>query len=125
MDARTLARGLAANRLLFGVNYLVRPQAAGPSWIGRAARAPGTQVMTRAQGARDIALALGALRALASENTSEARVWMGGHALADGADLVATWLARDGIPRRSGTLALALAAGSTAVAVWSAMGLGE
>lgn len=50
---------LALNRVLFGVGYLAAPQRTAESWIGRAARKQGTQVFTRALGARD--LALGAL----------------------------------------------------------------
>src|SRR4051794_22942061 len=62
---KTLAAGLAVNRTLFGLNYLLRPQQARSSWIGRAAKKPGTQVMIRSQGVRDIALGAGALRAAA------------------------------------------------------------
>src|SRR3954454_15555131 len=123
MQTRTLAQGLAANRVLFGLGFLLRPQAAGPSWIGRAARQPGTQVITRAQGARDVALGLGALRALAAPQRRDAWAWLAGHAIADGADLAATWAARDALPRSSRTIALTFAAGSVGVAAWSAAGV--
>jgi hypothetical protein len=62
---RTLATGLAVNRILFGVNFLRSPTRAGRLWIGgRAARRPENRVFGRALGARDLALGLGALRAL-------------------------------------------------------------
>lgn len=121
---RILAGALAVNRILFGANYLARPASAGPSWIGRAARKPGAQVMIRSQGARDLALGLGALSALVRRD-GEARAWMAAHALADGVDAAATWAARDRLPRRRARLALAIAAGSTAVALLGAARLGR
>jgi hypothetical protein len=117
---RLLAGALAVNRIGFGANYLVRPQSAGPTWVGRVAQAPGAQVMIRSQGARDIALGLGALWALGTGG--DAHSWMVAHAIADGADTAATWAARKHLPD-DGRLALALAAGSTAIAVVSAVGL--
>jgi hypothetical protein len=119
---RILAGALAVNRILFGANYLVRPGSAEPSWIGRAARKPGAQVMIRSQGARDVALGLGALWALA--RGGDARAWMAAHAVSDGADAVATWAALDRLPRRRARRALAIAGGSTAVAVLGAARLG-
>jgi hypothetical protein len=124
MDApRILAGGLAVNRTLFGLSYLVRPQSAQKSWIGRAARLPGTQVMTRSQGIRDVALGAGALRALARDDAREARAWMAGHALVDLADLLITWAARDRLPRSASRLAIRVAGLSTAVAGIAAAGL--
>jgi hypothetical protein len=120
---RLLAGALAVNRTAFGTKYLVQPRSAGDSWIGRAARAPGTQVIVRSQGARDIALGLGALVALLRGREGEARAWMAAHALADGADTAATWVARDRLPASQARLALAIAGASTAAAIVSAAGL--
>jgi hypothetical protein len=117
---RILAGGLAVNRILFGANYLVRPQSAGPGWIGRAAaRPPGSRVMIRSQAARDVGLGLGALWALARGRNGEARAWMAAHALADGVDTATTWSARKRLPK-NGTMALAIAGASTAVALLGA-----
>jgi hypothetical protein len=121
--ARILAGGLAVGRILFGAGYLARPRNAGRSWIGRAARKPGAQVMVRSQAARDIALGSGALWALARRPDAEARAWMLAHALADGVDTAVTWAARDRLPKRRARLALAVAGGSTAVAAIGAAGL--
>jgi hypothetical protein len=124
MDAaRLLAGGLAANRILFGASYLARPRNAGQSWIGRAARKPGAQVIVRSQAARDIALGAGALWALARRPDADARAWMLAHALSDGVDTAVTWAARDRLPKRRARLALVVAGGSTAVAVLGAAGL--
>lgn len=121
--SRILAGGLAVNRTLFGLGYLARPESAQKSWIGRAAKLPGTQIMTRSQGIRDVALGAGALRALARNDAREARAWMTGHAVVDLTDLVITWTARDRLPRKAARLAIGVAGASTAVAGISAVGL--
>jgi hypothetical protein len=113
--AKTLAVTLAANRALFGVNYLLRPQQARTSWIGRAAKKPGTQVMIRSQGIRDVALGAGALQAVARDDGTDLRAWMLGHTISDLTDLAATWAARGGLPRRQAALAMAIAGVSTLV----------
>jgi hypothetical protein len=48
---------------------------------------------------------------------------MAGHALSDGADLVATWAARRRLPRRRARLAMTIAGVSTLAAAASAAGL--
>jgi hypothetical protein len=121
--ARIMAGGLALNRIAFGLNYVLRPQSAASTWIGRTAKQPATQVMTRSQGIRDVALGGGALLALARGEAGEARVWVAAHALSDATDLAATWLARDRLPRRSARLALGVAGASTAVAAAAAAGV--
>src|ERR671923_1659159 len=99
MDVRSAARGLALNRIVFGLNFVVRPAAVGTTWVGTAAarRAP-TQVLARGLGARDIALGAGALAALQRGDDDAARKWMAAHALADGTDLAATLAASDRLP---------------------------
>jgi hypothetical protein len=121
--ARIMAGGLAVNRIAFGLNYVLRPESAAPSWIGRTAKKPATQVMTRSQGIRDVALGGGALLALARGEPLEARIWVAGHALADATDFVATWAARDRLPRRGSRLALTVAGLSTIVAAAAAAGI--
>jgi Domain of unknown function (DUF4267) len=117
MDAaKTLAVVLALNRTAFGLNYLFRPEQARASWIGRAARKPGAQVMIRSQGVRDVTLGLGALRTVVRGDAQELRAWMTGHAACDLADLVVTWTARNRLPRKQVRLAMAVAAASTAIA---------
>src|SRR5437764_9543165 len=98
MTVRQLATGLALNRCAFGVGYLLAPARTGRGWIGAVAAHPATRVFTRALGARDLALGLGALRALCSGDDGEARAWLAAHALADGADLLATQAARRSLP---------------------------
>lgn len=114
--ARTLALGTGLSRILFGAGYLIRPGQARPSWIGRAARKPATQVVVRSQAARDIGLGGGALYAVTRGDRGELSRWMLAHALADGTDLVATWAARDALPKRRARLAMVVAAGSALAA---------
>jgi hypothetical protein len=98
MTVRALATGLAVNRCAFGIGYLLAPERTARGWIGAIAGHPATGVFTRALGARDLALGLGALRALRSGDDEQARAWLAGHALADGTDLVATLAARRALP---------------------------
>jgi hypothetical protein len=120
MSSRPFAIALSLNRLAFGLRFVLQPAEAGRSWIGkRAARRSQTQVFARALGARDLALGLGALRALAQHDQAAARAWMAGHAISDGTDVVATLIAKDDLPRGAVLFALGMAGASTAIAVWS------
>jgi hypothetical protein len=121
--AKGLAIGLALSRVGFGLNYLLRPDQARTSWIGRAARQPGTQVIVRSQGIRDVALGAGALRAAARGDARELRAWVAGHTASDLADLVATWLARDDLPKRRAKLAMAVAGAATVTGAAATVGL--
>jgi hypothetical protein len=113
--AKTLATALGVNRALFGVNYLLRPDQARTSWIGRAARKPGARVMIRSQGVRDVALGGGALRAVVRGTAPELRAWMVAHTVSDLADLVATWAARKDLPTRRARFAMTVAGASVLV----------
>jgi hypothetical protein len=116
MDAsKTLAAALAVNRVGFGLSYLVRPQQARTSWIGRAARKPGAQVIIRSQAVRDVALGAGALRAIARGDVHELRAWVGSHVLCDLVDLLVTYDARDDLPKRRARLAMGIAGASVFV----------
>ena len=124
MSVRPFAVALALNRTAFGLRFLLQPEEAGRVWIGkRAAKRSQTQVFARAVGARDLALGLGALRALQQEDAAAARAWMAAHTLADGSDVVATLIARDDLPRGAFAFALGMAAVSTALGAWSATSL--
>jgi len=116
---------LAANRVLFGIGYLIWPDRVGFGWIGRSARRPQTQVLTRihvltrALGAREEVLGLGALAALRNGGAA-ARPWFAAHLGADATDVAATLIARDDLPRSGFRFATAMAGASTAVAALGA-----
>jgi hypothetical protein len=114
MSTTTLATGLAINRLLFGLGFVLAPERSARSWIGGAAGVSGGRIMVRATGARDLALAVGALAAMRSG--TDARPWFGAQVVSDATDLLATWAERDGLSRLSTVYALTVGGASTAVA---------
>jgi hypothetical protein len=118
---RTLATALAANRLAMGLGFVAVP-AGARSWIGRSAGDPRTQVMTRAVGARDVALGAGALRALRSGD-GDPRQWLAAQAVADVVDFAATLAVADRLSRAQRGFALAMAGGSAAIAIAGAVAL--
>jgi hypothetical protein len=105
---RILTGLISFGRLLFGVAFIAEPKLMERAWIGKQARLPGAQLLTRAVGARDLALGLGGLQAL-TRNDGSARPWLAAAAVCDAVDFGATWTAGRGIPRqaRSGVLAIA------------------
>jgi hypothetical protein len=114
MTVRKLAIGLASNRVVFGLGFVLAPAQAAKSWIGPVASRPGSQVMVRAAGARDLALGLGALAALFSG--ADARPWLAAHLASDATDFAATWAARRELGPARSAYALSMAGASTAVA---------
>jgi len=116
---RGFAGVLAANRTLFGLGYLIAPDRMGEAWVGRKAGAEQVQVLTRALGARDLVLGVGALAAMRTRDGSE-RGWFAAHTVADGTDLVATIIARKRLPAKSFRFALGMAGASTAIAALGA-----
>jgi len=78
-----------------GAALLVAPGMARV-WVGEPAAEPGGKALTRALGARDLALGVGLLRAV--RGGGDVGPWLGAGMLADGADLAATLLAWDRLP---------------------------
>jgi hypothetical protein len=114
MNVRPLATGLAVNRVLFGTGFVVAPERSSRGWISIDGATAGGRVMTRATGARDIAIGLGALRALRSG--ADARPWFAAQLVSDASDFLATWAERRELPALSVAFALTAAGASTAVA---------
>jgi hypothetical protein len=111
-----LARGLALNRISFGVGLIVAPGLYARSWVGsNAAGADATKVLARALGARDLALGAGGLLALRAGDRERARRWFAAQGVTDAVDLVATLASRD-LPPAPRIFAVVMAAGSTAIA---------
>src|SRR5215216_3840698 len=96
MNARSLARLQALGRLGFGAGMMVAPAALAGAWVGGIADRREGQAIAIGLGARDVALALGALRALDAGYGS--RAWIRAGMVADAADLVGTLRARDRVP---------------------------
>jgi hypothetical protein len=116
MDVADLARGLALNRISFGVGLILLPGLYARSWVGSdAAREESTKLLARALGGRDLVLGTGGLLALRAGETERARRWFAAQGVTDAVDLVATLAARD-VPLPARVFAASMAAGSTAVA---------
>jgi hypothetical protein len=118
MKLSDLGPVLAVNRCAFGLGYLVAPARTGRGWVDRSAADPGTQVMIRGLGVRDLGLGLGALAAL-QKGDQAAKPWFAAHAAADTADLVATLAAGRALPARRIVFA-SLMAGASAAIAWAA-----
>src|SRR5215210_1684662 len=97
---RILAGLISVGRFLFGVAFIAEPKLMERAWIGKQARLPGAQVLGRAVGARDLAVGLGGLQALA-RNDASAQPWLAAAAVCDAVDFAATLAAGRGIPRQA------------------------
>jgi hypothetical protein len=65
--------------------------------------------MIRSQGVRDVALGVGALRALVRGDERELRAWIAGYAVSDSVDFATTWSAREHLPKRRARVSMAIA----------------
>lgn len=116
MDPKSLARLLAASRVLIGAALFAAPSLAGRRWIGPDADRPGTAVVLRGLGARDVALGLGVVAAL--EAGTSPRRWLEAGALADLGDGTAMVFAGDGVSTTARAATAAVAASAAALGVW-------
>ena len=119
---RILAGLISFGRFLFGVAFLAEPKLMERAWIGKQARLPGAQLLTRAVGARDFALGLGGLQAL-TRNDGSARPWLAAAAVCDAVDFGATWAAGRAIPSQARTGVLAIAGVSSLLSAVTAAGI--
>ena len=119
MNAALTARLIAAGRVGFGLTLMASPGRATALWLGDDADRPGTRVVTRGLGARDLALGAGAL--VVPE--SLLRPWVAAAIVADAADLVATVAAGDALPLAGRILVGAMASGALALGVTARAGL--
>ena len=109
----TFVRVLAVGRIVAGVAMILKPEETVGGWIGgRTASLGGTQAVTQAMGARDLALGAGALAAFA--RGSDARTWVALGAFCDVVDLAATLTGED-IPLGGRVIVTAMATGAIAV----------
>jgi len=116
MDARSLARLQALGRLVLGAGLVATPALVAGGWVGGVARKPEGQVLAVGLGARDVAIALGSLRAIGAGYGAGG--WIRAGMLADAADLAATVRARDGLPSLAAPAVALLAGGSLVLGAW-------
>jgi hypothetical protein len=110
---KAAAAFLLLSRTGFGAAYVVQPQRA-VSWVGAPANRPGGRILTRALGARDLALCAGTLNALRRGARQEASIWFLGQAVADAVDLRATWSERGRLKPSQAALGIGMTGISTA-----------
>jgi hypothetical protein len=116
MDARSLARGQALGRLALGAGLVFSPGVVAGGWVGGVADRREGQALAIGLGARDVGLALGALRALRAGRGAGA--WLRAGMLADAADMVATLRARDSMSPLAVPVVTAMAGGSLLLGAW-------
>jgi hypothetical protein len=121
MSRKHLVIGYAALRIGYAAALLASPGRTARPWVGSAAAEPAAAIALRGLGARDLALAAGALAAAVSGGA--ARPWLAACAVSDAVDLTATLIADgDALPSRAkpGTAAAAgsFGAAGAALAAW-------
>lgn len=122
-DAVRGAEALALLRVGLGVAAWVAPERVTDPWVGPSDDPGPRAVLSRALGARDVALGLGAL--LAARGHKGVRGWVEAGGLADAGDLVATLIAFRRLPRLTRWALLAVTGGAVAAAVVLAPSLAE
>jgi len=121
---RILAAVISLGRFLIGAIFIANPKIMDQAWIGKQAKLPGSQLLSRAVGARDLTLGAGGLQA-AVRNDGSARPWLAAAAVCDAVDFGATYTAGRGIPRSARTSVLGIAALAAALSLIAAAGTGK
>ena len=116
MSQRTLARLQALGRLAIGGGLVVAPSVVAGGWVGGVADKRDGQALAIGLGGRDVAIALGTLRALRAGHG--AGPWLRAGIVADAADLAGTLRARDQLPPLAVPVVAAIAGGSVLLGAW-------
>ncbi len=108
---------VAAGRVALGLTALAWPSVPARPWVGGSADDLAVRVLARALGARDLALGLGALTALArtAEEPGSASAWVAAGALSDALDVAASLSSWRELPRATRWLVAASAGGAALV----------
>jgi hypothetical protein len=117
---RAVANFLSIARIVIGGGLIVAPQLATPMWIGRRGLTPAARLLTRALGARDMAIGIGVLGGLRSD--ADLRPWLAAGMLADATDLVATIVEREDVPNTALPLVVATAGTGVALGAFALLG---
>lgn len=118
MDPLDTVRALNAGRAGMGATLVAVPSLVARTWLGPDGRRPAAKVALRAMGARDLAIGVGALRAV--DRGEAVAPWLLAGIVADGADAAATLLAFRQLPRAGRWLVLGVAVGAMVAGVWAA-----
>ncbi len=101
----------ASGRVAIGVAAVAAPTLMARPWIGEVGDRAASRLLARTMGGRDLALGIGALRALAGSD-QEARPWVALGGTADAVDALATVVAFASLPRRTRWGILAMTVGA-------------
>jgi hypothetical protein len=123
VDPKRTALNVAGARIAFGIAFMKMPGWTGRVWIGPDADRPAVRLLTRAIGARDFTMGLGAL--IAMRRGVPARGWLEAISLTDVLDFACALAAGDRIPPASRAAVLALAGGSALQAAYAATGVDD
>ena len=121
---RILAAVISLGRFLIGAIFIANPKIMDQAWIGKQAKLPGPQLLSRAVGARDLTIGAGGLQAVV-RNDGSAQQWLAAAAVCDAVDFGATYTAGRGIPRSARSAVLAIAAGGALLSAIAAAGTGK
>ena len=121
---RILAAVISLGRFLIGAIFIANPKIMDQAWIGKQAKLPGPQLLSRAVGARDLTLGAGGLQAVV-RNDGSAQQWLAAAAMCDAVDFGATYTAGRGIPRSARTTVLGIAAAGAVLSAIAAVGTGK
>ena len=116
METRDVAVVLARGRIAVGLTALLAPGLLGRTMIQRGGTDGGTKLFIRMLGVREVALGLGV--SIALDRGAPVRGWLEGSALADGADLVASLLARQHVRSMSLPGVVGVAGAATIANEW-------
>ena len=108
---RKTALAASAGRVVIGAAMVAKPAEIGESWIGEPGRFERVTVLTRATGARDMAVGAVAVAGLAGGNNDLAGAGLLGGCLSDATDFLAMFAVRDKLPAGSFAKIGPLAAG--------------
>ena len=121
---RILAAVLSLGRFVVGILFIANPKIMDQAWIGKQAKLPGPQLLSRAVGARDLTLGAGGLQA-AIRNDGSAQQWLAAAAVCDAVDFGATYTTGRGIPRSARASVLVIAAAAGVASAIAALGNGK
>jgi hypothetical protein len=121
---RILAAVISLGRFLIGIVFIANPRIMDQAWIGKQAKLPGPQLLSRAVGARDLTLGAGGLQA-AMRGDGSAQQWLAAAAVCDAVDFGATYTAGRGIPRSARASVLVIAAVAGVASAIAAIGNGK
>jgi hypothetical protein len=111
VEPKQMAQGMGVGRIALGIGFVLMPGLLGRLWVGEEATTPGSKLLVRAVGVRDLVLGVGILATLQGRG---ARTWVQAAALSDAVDVTAAAIAGDSIPRYA-RWAIFLLGGSSAI----------